>query len=78
MAHEVFKRVGLNYGEVVKECLRKAQIAPMNLPSVLIRPPGQLSRSGGGIGRRAGLRILWGNPWGFDSPLEHSSFRLEP
>src|SRR5690606_14783428 len=25
----------------------------------------------GGIGRRAGLRILWGNPWGFDSPLEH-------
>ena len=27
----------------------------------------------GGIGRRAGLRIQWGNPWGFESPLSHSS-----
>ena len=26
---------------------------------------------GGGIGRRAGLRIQWGNPWGFESPLSH-------
>ena len=24
---------------------------------------------GGGIGRRAGLRIQWGDPWGFNSPL---------
>ena len=23
----------------------------------------------GGTGRRAGLRILWGNPWEFESPL---------
>ena len=23
----------------------------------------------GGTGRRAGFRILWGNPWGFESPL---------
>src|SRR5688500_12237765 len=31
-------------------------------------------RSGsGGTGRRAGLRIQWGNPWGFESPLSHSS-----
>ncbi len=25
----------------------------------------------GGIGRRAGLRIQWDFPWGFDSPLSH-------
>ena len=25
----------------------------------------------GGIGRRAGLRIQWGNPWEFESPLSH-------
>ena len=25
----------------------------------------------GGIGRRAGFRFLWGNPWGFESPLSH-------
>jgi integrase len=25
----------------------------------------------GGIGRRAGFRIQWGNPWGFESPLSH-------
>jgi hypothetical protein len=25
----------------------------------------------GGIGRRAGLRIQWGNLWGFESPLSH-------
>ena len=23
------------------------------------------------MGRRDGLRILWGNPWGFESPLPH-------
>src|SRR5437016_3051450 len=30
-------------------------------------------------GRRAGLRIPWGNPWGFESPLPHplSTRRLE-
>src|ERR1700757_4561248 len=28
-------------------------------------------RESGEIGRRAGLRIQWGNPWGFDSPLSH-------
>ena len=26
----------------------------------------------GGTGRRAGFRFLWGNPWGFESPLSHS------
>src|SRR2546425_7941656 len=26
----------------------------------------------GGTGRRAGLRILWGNPWGFESLRSHS------
>ena len=25
----------------------------------------------GGIGRRAGFRIQWGNPWEFESPLSH-------
>src|SRR5438552_16604711 len=25
----------------------------------------------GGTGRRAGLRILWGNPWGFESLRSH-------
>ena len=29
------------------------------------------SRESGGIGRRAGLRIQWGNPWEFESPLSH-------
>src|SRR5690349_13338579 len=30
-----------------------------------------LSGDRGGTGRRAGLRILWGNPWGFDSLRSH-------
>jgi hypothetical protein len=25
----------------------------------------------GGVGRRTGLRIRRGNPWGFESPLSH-------
>ena len=25
----------------------------------------------GGIGRRAGFRFQWGNPWEFESPLSH-------
>src|SRR5216683_5716529 len=29
------------------------------------------SGESGGTGRRAGLRIQWGNPWGFNSPLSH-------
>ena len=29
------------------------------------------NRASGGIGRRAGLRILWGNPSGFNSRLAH-------
>jgi trigger factor len=33
--------------------------------------PQQLPRESGGTGRRAGFRILWDNPWGFDSPLSH-------
>ncbi len=28
-------------------------------------------RESGGIGRRAGFRIPWGNPWEFESPLSH-------
>ena len=28
-------------------------------------------RRSGGIGRRARLRGVWGNPWGFESPLRH-------
>jgi hypothetical protein len=24
------------------------------------------------------LRGVWGNPWGFESPLRHHSFRREP
>lgn len=30
-----------------------------------------VARESGGIGRRAGFRILWGNPWEFKSPLSH-------
>ena len=30
-------------------------------------------RRSGGIGRRAGLRIQWSNPWGFESPLWHGA-----
>ncbi len=32
--------------------------------------PIRVSRSGG-TGRRARLRGVWGNPWGFESPLRH-------
>jgi hypothetical protein len=28
-------------------------------------------RASGETGRRAGLRIQWGNPWEFKSPLAH-------
>jgi hypothetical protein len=28
-------------------------------------------RASGETGRRAGLRIQWGNPWEFESPLAH-------
>ncbi len=28
-------------------------------------------RESGGIGRRAGFRCQWGNPWEFESPLSH-------
>ena len=28
-------------------------------------------RRSGGIGRRAGFRILWGNSWRFESSLRH-------
>src|SRR5262249_33936493 len=28
-------------------------------------------RRSGGTGRRARLRGVWGNPWGFESPLRH-------
>ncbi len=35
-------------------------------------------RGSGGIGRRAGLRIQWSNPWGFESPLSHVAYvRIE-
>ena len=33
----------------------------------ILRPPGR----SGGTGRRARLRGVWGNPWGFESPLRH-------
>jgi hypothetical protein len=29
----------------------------------------------GGTGRRARLRGVWGNPWGFESPLRHHADR---
>ena len=32
---------------------------------------GPEARESGGIGRRAGFRTPWGNPWGFESPLSH-------
>ena len=32
-------------------------------------------RESGGTGRRAGFRILWGNPWEFESPLSHQRRR---
>ena len=36
-------------------------------------------RGRGEIGRRAALRMLWRNPWGFDSPRPHHplSFTLQ-
>src|SRR5262249_50814290 len=37
------------------------------------------SRESGGIGRRAGFRILWAkHPWGFKSPLSHSATVRSP
>ena len=34
-------------------------------------------RRGGGIGRRAGLRILWGNSWRFKSSPRHHILVLD-
>ncbi len=30
------------------------------------------TRAGGGIGRRARFRTVWGNPWRFESSLAHN------
>ena len=35
--------------------------------------PVGLNGESGGIGRRAGFRFQWGNPWEFESPLSHQS-----
>ena len=35
------------------------------------RPARYALRRSGGTGRRARLRGVWGNPWGFESPLRH-------
>src|SRR3990172_7819800 len=43
----------------------------MNHESLTVNPEGE----SGGIGRRAGLRIPWVKPWGFDSPLSHQEMR---
>ena len=32
-------------------------------------------RDHGGTGIRAALRMLWGNPWGFDPPWSHQIFK---
>ena len=37
----------------------------------VIIPYTDRSSGRGGIGRRAGFRILWGNPWGFKSLCPH-------
>src|SRR5262249_24113354 len=49
--------------------------SPCRKPKAL-RPCGDnispaASCESGGTGRRAGLRIRWGNPWGVDAPLSH-------
>lgn len=60
-------------------CLRTRQIQLINATLRAGTPfPADGSRSGGGIGRRARLRILWGNLWGFESPLEHSPGKGNP
>lgn len=41
----------------------------MSHGSHTVLPPESAARASGGIGRRAGLRILWRDPWGFESPL---------
>jgi hypothetical protein len=38
-----------------------------------IRCPLLPRRASGETGRRAGLRIQWGNPWEFKSPLAHQT-----
>jgi hypothetical protein len=35
-------------------------------------------RGRGEIGRHAGFRFLWGNPWGFKSLRPHHDLRAEP
>ena len=36
------------------------------------------TRDRGGTGRRAGLRILWGNLWGFESLRSHQGKKNSP
>ena len=52
---------------------------------LLCRPPPMLMACGrGGIGRRAALRSLWGNPWKFESSRPHhfpdifSKMKIDP
>lgn len=35
-----------------------------------------ISRRGGGIGRRAGLKIRFRKEWGFDSPPRHQGIKI--
>jgi trigger factor len=44
-----------------------------SLPYPPTSRPGMPACESGGTGRRAGLRIQWLTPWGFESPLSHHS-----
>ena len=69
--------------EVLHRC-QKSHPSPLCAPE----PFATCSRAGairrlprcgrGGIGRRAALRSLWGNPWKFESSRPHQQNRLRP
>ena len=57
---------------------RKSRCAGSQGRSRAGKPHGRIpadKRESGGIGRRARLRIWWGNPWGFESPLSQRAER---
>ena len=53
-----------------ERCRRHASGAGLSGSAIMAEVRGE----SGGIGRRAGFRIQWGNPWEFESPLSHQNF----
>ena len=52
-------------------CLLPTAYSPLPFPHDLRYQPPSDASGRGGIGRRAALRSLWGNPWKFESSRPH-------